>query len=399
MTVAALASGAAAVATIPAGAATRPKTVLLDGARLLAVRQTLAHHPAGPVNTDLTRLGRSADAALTAGPWSVMDKKQQPPGGDRHDYYSQAPYWWPGPGGCPYVQTEGERNPDADRISDHAELDEAWTAIHDLALAWYFTGNATYAERAGLDVRTWFLDPATRMHPDMTYAQVVPCDTTVHGTGIIEAAQTLPQLLDALAVLDTGAPGWTDADRSGMRAWLTSFLGWLRNSPQGTAETAAPNHHGTYKDLLDASIALYVGQTALAASIVGGAKQARIDPQIEADGSQPLELARARSWHRANLNTTALCRLAATGQRVRVDLWGYTNPRGGSIRKAIDFLIPAAISGSGAWPGQDVDPFDQSLAKYVLHFAAEHRDSAAAAALPKVPAPPGGDVWPLESFC
>src|SRR3954470_8353494 len=36
---------------------------------------------------------RDADAALTAGPFTVMDKHRVPPSGDRHDYMSLAPYW------------------------------------------------------------------------------------------------------------------------------------------------------------------------------------------------------------------------------------------------------------------------------------------------------------------
>ncbi|OLB78805.1 MAG: hypothetical protein AUI14_12045 [Actinobacteria bacterium 13_2_20CM_2_71_6] len=384
---------------VPADAASTPRTVLMSGSRLVSIRQSLHHHPSSALGAAYSRLKKDADAALKTGPWAVTDKSQKPPSGDRHDYYSQAPYWWPGPQGCPYVQRDGERNPDVDKISDHAERDAAWTAIRDLALAWFYTGNAKYAQRAELDARVWFLNRATRMNPNMTFAQTIPCDTSVRGTGIIEASETLPQLLDGLAVLDSGAPGWTSADRNGMRAWLTSFLGWLRNSPQGTDETAAKNNHGTYKDLLDSSIAFYIGQTSLAKSIVNGAKAGRIDTQIEADGRQPLELARTRSWHYSNFNATALCQLAATGERLGVDLWGYTNPKGGSIRKAVDFLIPAAEHGRSAWSTQEIDSFDQTLAKYPLHAAAEHKDSKAAAAVPKVPSPSGGDMWLLEPAC
>lgn len=39
------------------------------------------------------RLVREADAALTVGPWSVIDKTLAPPSGNKHDYYSIGPYW------------------------------------------------------------------------------------------------------------------------------------------------------------------------------------------------------------------------------------------------------------------------------------------------------------------
>ena len=68
-------------------------------------------------------------------------------------------------------------------------------------------GDARYAARAELDARTWFINPATRMNPNLTYAQVIPCDSAVRGTGIIDASEALPQLLDGFALLDSGAPG------------------------------------------------------------------------------------------------------------------------------------------------------------------------------------------------
>jgi hypothetical protein len=297
------------------------------------------------------------------------------------------------------VQRDGQRNPEADQLSDHAQQGKAWNAIRDLALAWYFTGDARYAARAERDARTWFLDPTTRMNPNLTYAQVIPCDTAAHGTGIIDASEALPQLLDGFAVLDSGAPGWTRADTAGIKGWLADLLTWSRTSPQGIDETAAANNHGTYKDLLDSSIAVYIGQTATARDIAGHARTARIDTQIDADGSQPLELARTRSWHYSNFDLTAYCRLTATGRKVGVDLWSYRNPRGGSIDRAIDLLIPAAEKGRSAWRGQELGSFDQTLAKYPLHFAADNHDAAAAAALPKTPSPSGGDLWPLEPAC
>jgi hypothetical protein len=42
-----------------------------------------------------TRLKRDADRALRAGPFAVTHKELTPPSGDKHDYMSLAPYWWP----------------------------------------------------------------------------------------------------------------------------------------------------------------------------------------------------------------------------------------------------------------------------------------------------------------
>ena len=44
-----------------------------------------------------TQLMKDAEKALQYGPVSVMEKKNVPPSGNRHDYMSLAPYHWPDP--------------------------------------------------------------------------------------------------------------------------------------------------------------------------------------------------------------------------------------------------------------------------------------------------------------
>jgi Alginate lyase len=389
----------------PTAVSKPPGTVLLDGTRLATIRQQVATRPTAPVKAALAALRKTADADLRAGPWSVMDKTRTAPSGDRHDYFSQAPYWWPtttptpsNPLGCPYEQRDGQRNPAADKISDHAESGLAWQAIHDLALAWYYTGDPRYAGRAERDVRTWFLDSATRMRPNLTYAQIIPCRTAVRGTGIIETSEFFPQLLDGLALLDSGAPGWTSQDRDGMRQWMSGYLNWSLTSPQGKAESAAANNHGAYKDVQDIALAVYTGQQTMAAKLLAVAGPHRISTQIDATGRQPLELARTRTWHYSNFNLTALCRLAAVGEHIGTDLWAYRAASGASLALATDFLIPGAEHGRSAWNYQEIGSFDQFDTLPILHAAAEHGDTAARAAIPHVPSS-GVDLWPLEPAC
>jgi hypothetical protein len=378
-----------------------PRTAELDGVRLLATRERVrAGDPA--LRTPLAQLLGQANQALTAGPWSVMDKQQVPPGGSRHDYLSQAPYWWPSqpktadnPWGCPYVQRDGVRNPEADAITDHDERGTAFTAIYQLALAWYYTGNPAYAHRAELDLRTWFLDPATKMNPSLTYTQFIPCQVDGRGIGIIDFSDSLPDVVDAVAILDSGAPAWTDTDHAGMSTWFSAMLTWLRTSQNGKDEAAAENNHGSFFDEQEAALAFYTGDTALAQSVVRNAEHQRIDSQIRGDGGQPQELSRTRSFHYSLFNLMALTRLADVGRNVGVDLWRYTNPSGGTLGKAVDLLLPAATQGQSAWPYQELD-FAAYRAIDAIHAAADAGDRAAARALPKVPTPPGGDLWALR---
>ena len=116
---------------------------------------------------------------------------------------------------------------------------------------------------------------------------------------------------------------------------------------------------------------MYLGQASTAAAIVRGARLGRIAAQLQPDGQLPLEEARTRSWHYVNFDLTAFCRLAATGRRVGVNLWAYTAPNGATLRKAVDFVIPAAERGAAAWAFPDLDGVDRSLPVPVFHEADE----------------------------
>lgn len=183
----------------------------------------------------------------------------------------------------------------------------------------------------------------------------------------------------------------------------------------GAGEVAALNNHGTWYDALVASMQLFVGDAASAKATVTTAEAKRIDGQIAADGTMPQELARTTSWHYSNYNIAGLCRLAGVAKHVGVDSWNYEGPSGGSIVKAIDYLLPTATTASppGAWAQyKDITaPFDavyQAESYDSIRAAAEYaQDAKALAVLQEVPSPvqvPGhfcsGERFPTGSdFC
>ncbi|MGW0146524.1 alginate lyase family protein [Streptomyces sp. NPDC003333] len=377
-----------------------PHTVVLDGSRMQRTKARLDHG-----DPQLSRAVRAlrvrADSWLDQGPWTVVDKPRPAPGGDVHDYLSQAPYWWPttaptadNPWGCPYEQRDGERNPEVDTGTDRQDVEKTFDSSYDLSLAWYYTGERKYAEKAARVLRTWFLDPATRMNPNLDHAQFIPCRYDGRAIGIIDFSQSYTAVLDAVALLETGAPGWTASDRAAMRTWNTDFLRWLRDSDFGRQEAAATNNHGTFHDMQVAGLALATGDRELARRTVLDARARRIAPQIAPDGGQPQELARTRSWHYSTFDLVAYTRLAAIGRHVGVDLWAYEGPRGQSLFKAVDYLLPAA-TGAAPWPHPELE-FHRFAATDVVHAAADAGDRLARRAVPLLEEPPGGDLWALR---
>ncbi|MFI1867111.1 alginate lyase family protein [Streptomyces jumonjinensis] len=384
----------------PAGSGPPPRTVVIDGERLQQAKRRLDRgDPA--LRRAAEELAARADGWLGQGPWTVVDKPRPAPSGDPHDYLSQAPYWWPtkprtpeNPWGCPYVQRDGERNPEVDTGTDRPEIGKVVNASTTLALAWYYTGRKQYAEHAASILRSWFTDPATRMNPNLDHGQFIPCKYDGRAIGIIDFSQMYTSVLDAVAILGAGAPGWGAGDRAAMWAWNVAFLEWLRTSDFGKEEAAAENNHGTFHDMQLAALAVATGDRALARRIVRDARVKRIDAQIAADGRQPQELRRTRSWHYSTFGLVAHVRLAAIGAQLGVDLWAHRGPQGQTLAKAVRYLLPAA-TGSAPWPHPELT-FLRYAATDVVHAAADAGDPEARAAVPGLESPPGGDLWALR---
>ncbi|MER6915903.1 alginate lyase family protein [Streptomyces sp. NPDC000594] len=393
--------GARVARAVTAGGEVRtPRTVVIDGERMRRAKQRLQRGDP-ELRRTAAELTARADRWLGQGPWTVTDKPRPAPSGNPHDYLSQAPYWWPSkprtpenPWGCPYVQRDGERNPEVDTGTDRPDIGKVVNASTTLTLAWYYTGDQRYARHAATILRTWFVAPATRMNPHLNHAQFIPCRFDGRAIGIIDFSQMYTGVLDAVAVLDTGAPGWRAADRAGVRAWNIAFLDWLRTSPFGKEEAAAANNHGTFHDMQVAALAVATGDRALARSVVREARTRRIDVQIAPDGSQPQELRRTRSWHYSTFSLVAHLRLAAIGRQLGVDLWAHRGPQGQSLAGAVRHLLPAA-TGAARWPHPELD-FRRYAATDVVHAAADAGDAPSRAAVPALEPPPGGDLWALR---
>ena len=369
----------------------RPRVWLLDAKQLEVTRQRIRE---GDKNLApaWARLERDAQTALRQGPFSIVNKDVVPPSGDKHDYMSQAPYFWPdsrSAKGLPYIRRDGERNPEINKITDHRSLDQLESSVETLALAYYFKGDEAYAARATELLRAFFLDPTTRMNPNLQYAQYIPGVNTGRGIGLIET-RGLTQVVDAIGLLSE-SKALTETDRRGLQEWFGKFLQWMLESQNGRDEAAAKNNHGTYYDLQVASFSLFTGKKDLAIRVLQGARQKRIATQIEPDGRQPLELARTKAWSYSVGNLDGLMLLATLGESVGVDLWNYQTADGRSIRKALDFLTPVAF-GELKWQYQELGGLQpQTLFPLMRRAATRYHDQRYQTLRAKIP-----DVDPAD---
>ena len=350
----------------------------------------------------VARLGRSAalahsrDALLviaraeraSAKIYSVTTNAFLPPSGDRRDYYSTGPYWWPNPDtadGLPYLQRDGQFNPERDVVSDREPLHQMVAGVQHATLAWWLTGERAFAQRAALLLRTWFLDPVTGMHPHLNHAQAIPGRTTGRGRGIIDALE-LVDLLDGLGLL-ASSPDWPTAEQEGLRTWFTAYGEWLATSPLAEEERRARNNHGTAFDLQEAAIAAYLGRTEKVQAILSHSARPRITAQIEPDGSQPLELARTRSWSYVTENLWHFYRLARLGESHGETWLAANHPAGERLRAALQVVLPAACD-PASWPHAQETAWQWEYLRPVLALAIAHEPGNASLRQAKACLPP-----------
>jgi unsaturated chondroitin disaccharide hydrolase len=358
-----------------------PATIVARGDQLLETRRRLRSNDPSLMPAYAALL-KAADSMLTVAPISVMQKSKTPPSGSKHDFMSLAPYWWPDPSkpnGLPYIRRDGEMNPESRIDHDGIRFQVTEDAVNALAMAYFFTGQEKYASKAAQLLRVFFIDSATRMNPNLNYAQAVLGVNDGRGTGIIDT-RVIPQLVDAIRLLRR-SQSLPAADYQALVKWSSDYLTWLRNSKNGKDERAAENNHGTWFDAQAVALALFVGDSAFAREVIGKDDKARIALQIQANGSQPLELVRTRPIHYSLFNLDPYSELAEMGRFLNIDLWNYVAPGGGNLRAALHWVAPYTDS-TIKWVAPEQVPLSgEDFALPLRRAANVLRDTQLAAAL------------------
>ncbi len=311
-------------------------------------------------------LKTEADRLLDAQPLSVTLKEKTPASGDKHDYMSQARYFWPDPtkpDGLPYISRDGLSNPELEKL-DRNRLGATAERITTLALAWYFSGDERYAQKATELVRVWFLNKDTRMNPNLNYAQVIPglYDNKGRCYGLIDT-YSFVDMLDALALLEQ-SKAFTPKDSKQLKAWFAKLTDWMLTSEQGKEEGAGANNHSVAYDAQIIAFSLYTGNVKKAQEVINALPEKRIYPQIEPDGKQPQELRRTLAFHYSQYNLTHFIDILLMAKKLGIDIDNATSADGRSFYKAMDFLTPYVGKSLSEWPYQQISGWEGSQQKF-----------------------------------
>ncbi|MGA3019860.1 MAG: alginate lyase family protein [Bryobacteraceae bacterium] len=292
------------------------------------------------------RFRADADKRMKEGPWTVTTDRPKSVELDSHDYYSEAPYYWPNPDNPsgPYIRKDGQTNP-ARFTANRTALIAMSDAVLSLGAAAFLLDNSAYGQRAAADVRAWFLNPKTRMNPSLDFAQAVPGLNNGQGAGVIDGRPFIRAIQGMEFLSQTSY--WAPAEQAAVRKWFEEYLHWLTTSKNATDEKKSGNNHASWWTAQVAAVASFVedGRTQ---QMAFNYYRDRIFPrQIRPNGSAPREEVRSRSLTLSAFNLeafTLVCRMAQVhGASGTADLWNIRARNGATVSTVIDYLSPYLV--------------------------------------------------------
>ena len=302
---------------------------------------------------------RRADIYINLPPRSVLDKSGIAKSGNKRDFYSLAPYWWPNPNtadGLPYIKRDGYVNPTSREGTDSTAFANTCQGVEQLGLAYHITGNERYAEKAADFIRAWFLNSRTSMNYEVNFAQEVPGLHSGRFEGIIEMRH-LTRITDGIALIKRSSH-WTKEDHEQFRSWLSKYYKWLLNVDLPIEKTTEFNNHLSWREVQVIQFSLVLDNREFAINRIKKYREELIESQIFDAGDQRLELLRANSLGYSLFNLEALFRLATLGEHLGENWWSYVGSKNQSLYSALDFVAPYCDA-TKPWIKSEVRPTDR----------------------------------------
>jgi len=307
-------------------------------------------------NTDRERILSAADSYLKQTPLTITAFPTNRSAGGLHDFYSQADYFWPNPKdpNGPYVNRDGQSNPD--NFGDHRKAMIALSIqMPALTAAWLLTKDKRYGERACDHLRAWFVNPETRMNPNLMYSQAIQGVSTGRSIGIIDTLH-LVEVARAASLLTPDIFSAHDSDA--VKAWFTSYLDWLCNSDRGKAERDTANNHAMCWALQAAEFARLVGNDETRNDVYRRYREILLPGQLSIDGSFPKELTRTKPYSYSIFNFDVMAGLCQSLLGLSPDPTSFQLPDGRGLCKAAEFIYPY-LKDKSTWKwAKDIEHFD-----------------------------------------
>jgi hypothetical protein len=311
------------------------------------------------------RLRAEADKRLHEGPWSVTADRPAGLNLDVHDYYGEAPFWWPDPANptAPWIRREGHINPDR-FVANKAALNATCDSIFTLGAASFFLDDPRYGQHAAHLINTWFLNPKTHMDPSLEYSQAIRGINEARG-GALDGRVFIRAVQGMEFLAQSGQ--WDAKEAAATHKWFEEYLRWLTHSKIGSDEKSSGNHRASWWAAQVAAIATFLDDKATAQMAFSYYRDSVFARQIGAEGSAPHEEERNRPLTYSAFNSEAMATTCRIAQAQGVDLWSTQGKGGATLATVIAYLTPH-LADRRKWDKEQITDF-QTDGIYFLAFA------------------------------
>jgi len=300
------------------------------------------------VAIDRARVLAAAQRYLKEPPTTITASTSERSSGGKHDYFSEADYFWPDPKNPhgPYIIRDGLSNPS--NFLDHRHFLLRFSVqVPALAAAWRITAEKAYAQHTARHLRAWFIDNRTRMNPNLRYAQAMRGSSTGSSFGVIDTLHLVEIVRATEAVVECKVLSTDELDE--IKSWFADYLQWMTTDTHGTEEMENVNNHATCWVAQVGAFAQFTGNQQLADYARRRFKSVLLPNQMKSDGSFPLEMGRTKPYSYSLFNLEAMatiCHILSTPQD---NLWAFRLSDGRGIDKAVAFMEPYIRNKKG-WP-------------------------------------------------
>ena len=316
-----------------------------------------------------------ANSYLTKKPITVTAAICKRSAGTPHDFYSEGDYWWPNPEDPdgPYTRRDGQTNPE-NFVAHRLAMRDLSRWVASLTAAYKITKDKKYADKALTHLKAWFINADTKMNPNLLYAQAIKGRVTGRGIGIIDTIHLI-EVVKSIQVLQQ--LGYLKGENyAGLKNWFDEYVTWLTTHQYGLDEKDHGNNHSTW---WAAQVAIFATLANRPAIIEDCRQQFKklLAAQMDKAGGFPDELERTKPYNYSLFNLEGYVILAEVASNERDNLWAFQTEHG-SLRQAIDFMLPS-IRDKKKWEyPKDVQHFDelpiQSASLFLAGLAYEDKD-------------------------
>ena len=344
----------------------RPLVSIWNYDNMLKIRKDLMNHDS-QYKPAAEALISEARTILAQTPPSILDRPADIMifSDDPHDFVSISKYCWPADENdhsvMPWVMKDGYINYDEYNKYDTERQTKMVSNVRTLSLAYFFSGDEVFAQKAVDHIKAWFINPDSRVNPNYDYGQVIPGVNNNKGNtaGVIQG-QILVEMLAGVSLI-RGSQAYTQEVDRGLKKWVSEMYEWMTTAPIAVKEDVAANNHSVAYDQSLLAYCMFTGNHTKISEILAAFPARRIFAQIEPDGQQPQETRRTLGYHYSYYNVKHFIEICEMAKSYAPYLYSV-NQGGRCIDKAVEYIASYADKSVNEWPFQQVSGWESAQA-------------------------------------